>query len=48
MEPFKEEYDLSNYMDLMSYIFIKKRKYAEAFFHISKILKKKNYKNSRN
>ena len=41
MEPFKEEYDLSNYMDLMSYIFIKKRKYAEGFLPYLKNLEKK-------
>tara|TARA_B100000900_G_scaffold370373_1_gene348836 strand:+ start:131 stop:1057 length:927 start_codon:yes stop_codon:yes gene_type:complete len=41
MEPFKEEYNLKNYMDLLSYTFIEKRKYAADFLPYLKNLEKK-------
>lgn len=41
MEPFKEEYNLKNYMDLLSYTFIEKRKYAANFLPYLKTLEKK-------
>lgn len=40
MEPFKETYDLKNYMDLLSYFFVHKRKYAEDFLPYLKKLEK--------
>ena len=41
MEPFKEEYNLKNYMDLLSYTFIEKRKYAQNFLPYLKELEKR-------
>ena len=41
MEPFKEIYNLNNKMDLLSYIFIKKRGYAKNFLNYLKFLESK-------
>ena len=41
MEPYKEAFDLKNHMDLLSYAFIEKRKYANNFLPYLKELEKK-------
>ena len=41
MEPYKEVFDLKNHMDLLSYAFIEKRRYANNFLPYLKELEKK-------
>ena len=43
MEPYKEKFDLKNHMDLLSYMFIEKRKYANIYLaYLEKLEKEKN------
>lgn len=45
MEPYKEKFDLKNHMDLLSYMFIEKRKYANNYLaYLEKLEKEKKIK----